>query len=104
MARREPRVSCINRLKKSNLPKDLIFGLIQTVEREREGERERERESQASLFDSWDFIYRNSAVRELKLIYATRSKVQGSGFHGNREKVVSCEIMSFEVGFFSYLG
>ena len=32
------------------------------------------------------------------------AKVQGSGFHGNREKVVSCEIMSFEVGFFSYLG
>ena len=30
------------------------------------------------------------------------SKVQGSGFHGNREKVVSLEIMPFEVGFFSY--
>ena len=36
MALREPHVSCINSLKKSNLPKALIFGLIQTVERERE--------------------------------------------------------------------
>ena len=31
-------------------------------------------------------------------------KVQGSGFHGNRENVVSCEITPFEVGFFSYSG
>ena len=30
------------------------------------------------------------------------SKVQGSGFHGNREKVVSREITPFEVEFFSY--
>ena len=71
MARREARVSCINKLKKSNLPKDLIFCLIQTIERERE--REIERESQASLFDSRDFIGSNSAVRELKLIYVTRA-------------------------------
>ena len=70
MALREPRVSCKNSLKKSNLPKDLIFGLIQIVEREREGGKERE--SQASLFDSRDFIGRNSAIRELKLIYVTR--------------------------------
>ena len=32
------------------------------------------------------------------------AKVQGSGFHDNREKVVSCEITPFEVGFFSYSG
>ena len=30
------------------------------------------------------------------------TKVQGSGFHENREKVVSREITPFEVGFFSY--
>ena len=30
------------------------------------------------------------------------SKVQGSGFHRNREKAVSWEITLFEVGFFSY--
>ena len=29
------------------------------------------------------------------------SKVQGSGFHKNREKAVSREITLFEVGFFS---
>ena len=32
------------------------------------------------------------------------AKVQGSGFHRNREKVVSLEITPFEVGFFSYSG
>ena len=32
------------------------------------------------------------------------AKVQGSGFHENREKVVSLEITPFEVGFFSYSG
>ena len=32
------------------------------------------------------------------------TKVQGSSFHENREKMVSREIMSFEVGFFSYSG
>ena len=30
------------------------------------------------------------------------AKVQGSGFYENREKAVSQEITSFEVGFFSY--
>ena len=30
------------------------------------------------------------------------AKVQGSGFHENREKAVSGEIKPFEVGFFSY--
>ena len=34
--------------------------------------------------------------------YQDSSKVQGSGFHGNREKVVSREITPFEVEFFSY--
>ena len=32
------------------------------------------------------------------------AKVQGSGFHRNREKAVSREITPFEVGFFFYLG
>ena len=32
------------------------------------------------------------------------SKVQGSGFHGNRENVVSREITQIEVGFFILLG
>ena len=32
------------------------------------------------------------------------AKVQGLGFHGNREKVVSHEITAFEVGFLSYSG
>ena len=30
------------------------------------------------------------------------AKVQGSGFHENREKAMSLEITLFEVGFFSY--
>ena len=30
------------------------------------------------------------------------TKVQGSGFHGNREKVMSGEITQIEVGFLSY--
>ena len=30
------------------------------------------------------------------------SKVQGSDFHGNREKAMYREITLFEVGFFSY--
>ena len=30
------------------------------------------------------------------------AKVQGSGFHENREKAVSLESTPFEVGFFSY--
>ena len=32
------------------------------------------------------------------------AKVQGSGFHKNRENAVSREITPFEVGFFFYLG
>ena len=32
------------------------------------------------------------------------AKVQDSGFHRNREKVVSSEITPFEAGFFSYSG
>ena len=32
------------------------------------------------------------------------AKVQGSGFHGNREKAVSREIIPYEVGFFFYSG
>ena len=32
------------------------------------------------------------------------AKVKSSGFHENREKAVSWEIMLFEVGFFSYSG
>ena len=32
------------------------------------------------------------------------AKVQGSGFHRNREKAVSRETTPFEVGFFSYSG
>ena len=60
--------------------------------RERERERERERsnlrdEGYAWVSESQDF-----------------AKVQGSGFHRNREKVVFREIKPFEVGFFSYSG
>ena len=73
VARREPRVSCINSLKKSTYQKISYFGLIQTVEREREREPSFSLRFQASLFDSRDFISRNSAVRELKLIYTTRA-------------------------------
>ena len=42
--------------------------------REKERERERERRgSQASLFDSRDFVGHSSIVQELKLLYATRA-------------------------------
>ena len=112
MALREPRVSCKNSLKKSNLPKDLIFGLIQIVERERGGERERK-----STFSLRFTRFHRSELgnprikadlRDEGCVWIQESpdsaKVRGSGFHGNQENVVSREITPFEVGFFSYSG
>ena len=118
MAQREPHVSCINSLKKYNLPKALIFGLIQTAEREREGERGRERERERNPSFSLRFTgFRRSKLNSQRIKVDLRdegyawipespdsAKVQGSGFHENREKLVSHEITPFEVGFFSYSG
>ena len=99
MARREPHVSCINSLKKSNLPKDLIFGLIRTVEREREGEGERERKPNFSLrFTGFhrselDNPRIKADLHDEGYTWVPESqdstKVQGLGFHENREKAVS---------------
>ena len=110
--RREPRVSCINSLKKSNLPKDLIFGLIQTVERNREGGRER-KPSFSLRFKGFHRSELGSPrikvdLRDEGYVWIPESpnssKVQGYGFHGNQEKVMSREITPLEVGFFSYSG
>ena len=108
------RVSCINSLKKYNLPKDLIFGLIQTVETEREGERGRVRNPSFSL--RFTRFHRSKLgnprikddLRDEGYAWVPESqdsaKVQGLIFHENREKAVSQESMPFEVGFFSYSG
>ena len=111
MARREPSVSCINSLKKSKPPKDLIFfALIQTVERD--SKRERERKAIFSL--RFTGFHRSNLVRsrikanlrDARYAWVPESqdsaKVQGSGFHENREKAVSSEITPFEVRFFFY--
>ena len=70
----------------------------------------REKKSNLSPAISRGFAGRNSASRELKLLYATRATCgsritrffQGLGFHRNREKVVSWEITQIEEGFLSY--
>ena len=107
MARREPRVSCINCLKKSTYQKISFFGLIQTVERERESNRERK-----SIFSLRFTGFRRSDLVRSRTKADLRNegytwvpesqdsaKVQGLDFHGNQDKVVSHEITSFEVGF-----
>ena len=70
----EPRVHTINILKYLTWPESSHFGLRPTRKREREREREREKiGSQASLFDSRDFVGHSSIVQELKLLYETRA-------------------------------
>ena len=82
------------------------------IERERERERE-ERKANLSPAISRGFVGRNSAGRELKLLYATRvtggywnhkisltSKVRV--FMETEKKAVSREITLIEVGFLSY--
>ena len=76
------------------MPKRSHFGLREKSERERErGER---KENMSSTI-SRGFAGRNSAGRELKMLYAMKSyawvlesqdfsKVQGSIFHGNQKK------------------
>ena len=82
--------------------------------RERERERERERKAIFSIrftgFRRLDRVRSRIKANLRDEGYAwipesqDSSKVQGSGFHENREKVVSREITPFEVGFFSYSG
>ena len=75
--------------------------------------KEGEKKRQSSPANLQGFAGQNSACRELKLIYVMRAthgvpksqdfaKVQGLGFHGNREKAVFREIKLIEVGFLSY--
>ena len=106
MARRGPRVHTINILKKYLM---LSFGISQTV---RERVREREREAIFSLrftgFRRSDLVRSRikADLRDEGYVWIPESpdsaKVQGSGFHGNREKAVSWQITPFEVGFFFY--
>ena len=90
------------------MPKISHFGLREKRDRERE-----ERKANLSLAISRGFVYRNSAGRELKLLYATRamrgywnhkissrSKVQV--FTKIEKKMVSREIKLIEVRFLSY--
>ena len=93
----------------------LSFGLSQTV-RERVREREREREIKEIFSLRFTGFRRSDLIRSrIKAdlrdeVYAwvqesqDSAKVQGSGFHENREKAVSMESTPFEVGFFSYSG
>ena len=69
MARREPCVHSINSLKYITCKKELI--LVYVIERERE--RERGKKGNLSSVISRGFTGRNSASRELKLLYATRA-------------------------------
>ena len=78
------------------------------------GERERERERKPNFSLRFTGFRRSDLVRsrikaDLRdegYTWVPESqdsdKVQGSGFHGNREKAVSWETTPFEVGFFSY--
>ena len=80
----------------------------------RKREREREREASFSLrftgFHKSEFGSTRIKADICDEGYAwvlesqDSTKVQGLGFNGNREKVVSREITPFEVGFFSYSG
>ena len=89
----------------------LSFGLSQTV---RERVREREREEIFSLrftgFRRSDLVRSRIKADLRDEVYEwvpesqDSAKVQGLGFHGNREKAVSRESTPFEVGFFSYSG
>ena len=109
MARCEPRISCTNINKISKIKKISQFSLEQNVR-----ERERGEGEQTSSF-SGDFMrFCTSelgrprvkvALRDQSYVWVPKSqdfaKAQGSGFHRNREKVVSQEITQFEVRFFS---
>ena len=87
------------------------FGLEQNV---RERERREKEKKKASFFDDFTrFCQSELGKPRVKAALCDKSyawvpelqdlaKVQFSGFHGNREKVVSREITLFEVGFFSY--
>ena len=82
--------------------------------RERERERGGREKKQASFSDNFTRFCRSKlgrlrvkdALRDESYAWVSESqdfaKVQGSGFHGNREKAVSREITLFKVGFFSY--
>ena len=84
----------------------LSFGLSQTV-RERVREREREKRDLSSIhgISSMDLVRSRIKADLRDNVYAwipesqDSAKVQGSGFHRNREKAVSQESTPFEVGF-----
>ena len=106
MVRRGPHVHIIYSHSKNE---NISFGLSQTIR-----ERVRERKAIFSLrftrFRPSDIVRSIIKVdlRDEGYTWVSESqdsaKVQGSGFHRNREKVVSREITSFEVEFFFYLG
>ena len=109
MVRCEPCVSCINIKKIYKIKNISQFGLKKTLERERE-----RREKKASFSGDFTRFCRSELGRlRIKAALCDESytwvpksqdfaKVQGLGFHGNREKAVSREITIFEVGFSSY--
>ena len=110
MARREPRVHTINILKYLTWPKSSHFGL-RTNRREREKKKRKPRFSlQFTGFhlSELDNLRVKVYLRDEGYAWVSESqdstKVQGSGFHKNREKALSQETMPFEVGFFSYSG
>ena len=91
MARCEPRVSCINIKKISKIKNISQFGLEQNV-RERE---RRERKKQAYPRFCLSKLGKSrvkAALRDESYVWVSESqdfiKVQGLGFHGNREKAV----------------
>ena len=108
MARCEPCVTCINIKKISKIKNISQIGLEQNVR-----EREREGRKKASFSGDFTRFCRSelgkprvkAALRDESYAWVPESqdlaKVQGSGFHGNREKAVSQEITLFKVGFFS---
>ena len=112
MARCGPRVHIINSLKKNLKYQNLSFW--SQPNRKRESRIERERKAIFSLrfkgFRRSDLVKSRIKVDLSDEGYTwvpesqDSAKVQGLGFHENREKVVSREITPFEVGFFSYSG
>ena len=109
MVRCEPRVSCINIKKISKIKNILQFGVEQTLEREKE-EGEKKQTSPVILLGFAPSKFGRprvkAALHDKSYAWVPESqdfaKVQGSGFLGNREKMMSREITLFEVGFFSY--
>ena len=92
----------------SKIEKISQFGLEQNVKEREEGEKKASFSSNFTRFCQSELSRPRvkAALRDESYAWVPElqdfAKVQGSGFHINREKAMSREITLFEVGFFSY--